>query len=79
VSLSQLGVWTRRPLQTARLMGADFDKTTHGTIPVWVEQWNGMIFINLSREAPRPVAELLKAANFEASALQDTKVVLDRT
>ena len=66
-------------LLTARLMGPDFDKSQLNAIPVWVEEWHGMLFANLDVERPRSVADLLAKADLSAFQLARTKVIHDRT
>jgi Rieske 2Fe-2S family protein len=57
----------------------DLDKSLYSTVPVWVEEWNGLIFINLAEEKPRPVAEHLRDADIGRYALDRTKVIFERT
>jgi glycine betaine catabolism A len=65
-------------LVTARLM-KDVDKSQYSAVPVWVEEWNGMVFLNLSADQPSPVAEHLKHVDFSAFCLDQTRVVYDKT
>lgn len=57
----------------------DFDKSQYSALPVWVEEWNGAIFINFLEERPIPVADYLVETNLGRYALDKTKVVHDRT
>jgi len=66
-------------LLTARLMGNNIDKSLYAAIPVWIEEWNGMLFVNFLPEKPRAVADYLKNADFSAFSLNQTRVILDRT
>jgi Rieske 2Fe-2S family protein len=67
-------------LVTAPLMGAEFDKARFPAKPVWVEEWNGIIFLNLSVEQPAlSVAEALGDVNFATFELANTKVIAERT
>jgi len=51
------------------------DKAHHGAKPVWCEIWNGMIFINLLKETPKPVAEYLQTVKLSGYQLDRTKVI----
>lgn len=55
----------------------DIDKSQFAAVPVAVEEWNGMIFINLSKEKPEPVAQFLAATKLARYALTRTKVIKD--
>jgi Rieske 2Fe-2S family protein len=57
----------------------DIDKSLYSAVPVWVDEWNGMLFVNFSPDEPRPVADHLRNADFSAFALDQTRVVQDRT
>jgi hypothetical protein len=41
----------------------DLDKLRYPAVPVWVEVWNGLVFINLSEAQPRPVAHHLSVGD----------------
>ncbi len=60
-----------------RMVG--IDKADYPAVPVWVEEWNGMIFINLSVDKPQTVSRYLAGMDLAKYALQRTKVVHDRT
>lgn len=67
-------------LVAAPLMGPEFDRSRFPAKPVWVEEWNGIIFLNLSSERPAlSVAEMLGGVNFSAYELANTKVIAERT
>jgi len=57
----------------------DVDRAMHPAVPVRVEEWNGMIFINLSDADPRTVAGRMDRADLAHFALDRTKVIHDRT
>lgn len=57
----------------------DLDKGLYTAVPVKIEEWNGMLFINLHKEASRSVAEYLKGADLSKYALARSKVVYDHT
>ena len=65
-------------LKTAARM-PDLDKQLYSAVPVWVETWNGMVFINLSPEKQRSVAEHLRGVSFDRYALDRTKIIFERT
>jgi Rieske 2Fe-2S family protein len=47
--------------------------------PVWVEEWEGLIFLNLSAEKPGvSVAETFSHIDFSAYQLERTKVIADK-
>jgi phenylpropionate dioxygenase-like ring-hydroxylating dioxygenase large terminal subunit len=67
-------------LKVAPLMPESFDMTQFPLKPVWVEEWNGIIFLNLSAEQPvATVGDLLKGIDLSAYKLDKTKVIADRT
>jgi Rieske 2Fe-2S family protein len=45
---------------------------------VWVEVWNGCVFISLAREAPEPIAGRLAGADFSGYDLTGLKVAWER-
>jgi phenylpropionate dioxygenase-like ring-hydroxylating dioxygenase large terminal subunit len=53
----------------------DLDKARHGARRVWCEVWNGMIFINLMEDRPKPVSEYLRNADFSGHRLDHAKVI----
>lgn len=57
----------------------DIDKSQLSAVPVALEEWNGMLFINLAKSQPTSVAEYLSATNLGRYALERTKVVQDKT
>jgi Rieske 2Fe-2S family protein len=66
-------------LMTAPLMGPGFDRSQFSAKPVWAEEWNGLIFINLSTDEPeRSVGEFLAKTDLSRYRLGDTKVVAER-
>jgi Rieske 2Fe-2S family protein len=44
-------------------MSGNFDCASYPLLPVHVQCWHGMVFINLSPETPEPVVEILRAAD----------------
>lgn len=67
-------------LKVAPLMPVSFDKTQFPLKQVWVEEWCGMIFLNLSTEQPaQSVAQAMKGIDLSAYQLDRTKVIADRT
>lgn len=65
-------------LQSASKMPSDFDKTKFPASAVWLEEWNGMVFLSLADERPRSVTDALVNADFSRFDLARTKVVADR-
>jgi Rieske 2Fe-2S family protein len=66
-------------LVLAPKMGPDFDRRKFPAKPVWIEEWNGMLFVNLAAEEPeRSVADALANADFSRYDLANTKVVAER-
>jgi phenylpropionate dioxygenase-like ring-hydroxylating dioxygenase large terminal subunit len=65
-------------LVTARQM-TELDKSHYSAVPVWSEVWNGMIFVNFSPDRPQPVAAYLSKVELSSFALDQTRVVHDRT
>jgi Rieske 2Fe-2S family protein len=60
-------------------MGPEFDRERFPAKPVWVEEWNGLVFLNLSTEEPaQSVAQALAKVDFSRYELANTKVVADR-
>ncbi|PYY72466.1 hypothetical protein CRX42_01065 [Pseudomonas jessenii] len=53
----------------------DIDKKCYSLKSVWSEVWNGMIFINLMSEQPKPVADYLRNADISGHELDRAKVV----
>lgn len=53
----------------------DIDKACYSLKSVWSETWNGMIFINLLKEQPKPVADYLRNADISGHELDRAKVV----
>lgn len=53
----------------------DIDKQAHSAKLVWTEVWNGIVFINLMEEKPKPVAEYLRDADLSGHRLENTKVI----
>ena len=51
------------------------DKSAFGAKKVWCEVWNGLIFINLSAERPKTVAEYLSGTDFAGHRLDNAKVI----
>jgi len=51
------------------------DKGLYGAKPVWCEVWNGMIFINLLQERPKPVSEYLGTVKLAGYQLEHAKVI----
>ena len=51
-------------VRTTPKMHEGFDRTGWDLKRVWVEVWNGMVFISLAQEAPEPIAERLAGADF---------------
>jgi phenylpropionate dioxygenase-like ring-hydroxylating dioxygenase large terminal subunit len=67
-------------LKVAPMMPDTFDMSQFPLKPVWVEEWNGMIFLNLSTEKPlATVSEMMKGIDLSAYRLDKTKVIADRT
>jgi Rieske 2Fe-2S family protein len=65
-------------LKLAPKMPAEFDKKQFPLKRVWLEEWEGLIFLILSPEEPtRTVAESLSAIDLSAYQLTRTKVVAD--
>jgi phenylpropionate dioxygenase-like ring-hydroxylating dioxygenase large terminal subunit len=54
------------------------DKTCYGAKHVWCEVWNGLVFINLMEEAPKPVSTYLRNTDFSGHRLEHTKVIATR-
>jgi Rieske 2Fe-2S family protein len=54
---------------------AALDRDRYGTKRVWSEVWNGMVFINLLNETPRPVAEYLENVRLSGYQLERAKVI----
>jgi phenylpropionate dioxygenase-like ring-hydroxylating dioxygenase large terminal subunit len=66
-------------LKLAPKMPPDFDKAQFPLKPVWLEEWNGLVFLNLSVERPeRSVAEWLATVDFSHYELAHTKVIAER-
>jgi len=53
----------------------DIDKQAYGAKLVWNEVWNGLVFINLQEEQPKPVAAYLRDADLSGHRLENTKVI----
>ncbi|GAA4013561.1 aromatic ring-hydroxylating dioxygenase subunit alpha [Streptomyces plumbiresistens] len=65
-------------LKLAPKMPAEFDKKQFPLKRVWLEEWEGLIFLNLSPEQPtRSVAESLATIDLSAYQLPRTKVIAD--
>lgn len=62
-------------LKAAPRMPSDFDPTVHGLVPVSVESWNGLVFVNLATD-PEPLARLFADADevFAPYELADARV-----
>jgi len=56
---------------------ADFDMSPYGLKPVWVEEWHGMLFINLAAEEPVSIAERFADLELGPWRLEETKVIRD--
>ncbi|MFL6633425.1 MAG: aromatic ring-hydroxylating oxygenase subunit alpha [Massilia sp.] len=56
----------------------DIKKECFGAKPVWNEVWNGMVFINLLDEKPKPVAEYLRDADFAGHRLDNARVIASK-
>ncbi len=50
-------------LLAAPAMSGNFDCASYPLLPVHVQCWHGMVFINLSPETPEPVDEILRTAD----------------
>ncbi len=55
-----------------------FDRTGWDLKRVWVEVWNGCVFVSLAREAPEPIAERLAGADFSGYDLSALKIAWER-
>jgi phenylpropionate dioxygenase-like ring-hydroxylating dioxygenase large terminal subunit len=67
-------------LKVAPMMPDDFDKEKFPLKPVWIEEWEGLIFLNFSIEKPNlAVAEVFSGVDLSAFQLGRTKVIADRT
>jgi phenylpropionate dioxygenase-like ring-hydroxylating dioxygenase large terminal subunit len=56
----------------------DLDKSRYGAQHVRCEVWNGMVFINLMEDTPKPVAEYLRNTDFSGHQLEHAKVIATR-
>jgi len=65
-------------LRGAPRMPDDFDPRGLGLIEAPLEVWNGMVFVTLAAQRPRPLAEQLGGVALGAYDLARTKVVADR-
>jgi Rieske 2Fe-2S family protein len=65
-------------LRTAPKMPPDFDRETWSLKPVWVEDWNGIIFINFADDRQPSVAGRFANVDLSIWDLARTKVVMDR-
>ena len=65
-------------VRTTPKMHDGFDRTGWDLKRVWVEVWNGMVFISLAQEAPEPVAERLAGADFSGYDLGGLKIAWER-
>jgi phenylpropionate dioxygenase-like ring-hydroxylating dioxygenase large terminal subunit len=53
----------------------DIDKAAFSAKKVWCEVWNGIVFINLSKEHPKSVAEHMVNADFAGHQLERAKII----
>ena len=51
-------------VRTTPKMHEGFDRTGWDLKRVWVEVWNGCVFVSLAQEAPEPIADRLAGADF---------------
>ena len=65
-------------LRTVPRKPPGFDPTPFGLKPVWVEEWHGMIFINLGLDKPTSVAERFHELELTPWALGKTKLIRDQ-
>jgi Rieske 2Fe-2S family protein len=65
-------------LRLAPKMPDDFDRSEFPAKPVWVEEWNGLIFVAFSPQRPPSVAAAFADTDFVAYDLRRAKTVDDR-
>ncbi|MGD6741773.1 aromatic ring-hydroxylating oxygenase subunit alpha [Streptomyces sp. BH106] len=65
-------------LKVAPEMPEEFDKSQFPLRNVWVEEWNGLIFVSFAEQPPRSVTAALAKADFSVFQLERTKVIADR-
>ncbi|HET6172316.1 MAG TPA: aromatic ring-hydroxylating dioxygenase subunit alpha [Gaiellales bacterium] len=65
-------------VRTTPKMHEGFDRTGWDLKRAWAEIWNGMVFVSLAKEQPRPIAERLAGADFSGYELGRLKIAWER-
>ena len=60
-------------------MHEGFSVDDQGLRKAWLATWNGMVFVNLSRQAPEPLDDALERVDLSEYDIAHTKVVRDTT
>jgi phenylpropionate dioxygenase-like ring-hydroxylating dioxygenase large terminal subunit len=65
-------------VRTTPKMHDGFERSGWDLKRVWVEAWNGMVFVSLAAHAPEPIAERLAGADFSGYELGGLKIAWER-